>query len=117
MPVPESRGRGTSWFSIWSPETAVAGGGYTVHVGFVLVCIGFAGAGYNQDTRFNVQPGDVVSVASPFGHVYDLTYEGLSMSIGRGERNLLASHSDSVREPRWHAQGNSYYGEEAIHEP
>ncbi len=64
-------------------------GGYTVHIGFVLMCIGFAGAGYNQDTRFNVQPGDVVSVASPFGHVYDLTYEGLSMSIGRGERNLL----------------------------
>ena len=64
-------------------------GGYTVHIGFVLMCIGFAGAGYNQDTRFNVQPGDVVSIASPFGHVYDLTYEGLSMSIGRGERNLL----------------------------
>jgi len=64
-------------------------GGYTVHIGFVLMCIGFAGAGYNQDMRFNVQPGDVVSVASPFGHVYDLTYEGLSMSIGRGERNLL----------------------------
>ena len=64
-------------------------GGYIVHVGFVLMCIGFAGAGYNTDSRFNVEPGDVVSLASPFGHQYDLTYEGLSMSIGRGERNLL----------------------------
>lgn len=64
-------------------------GGYIVHVGFVVMCIGFAGAGYNTDSRFNVQPGDVVEVESPFGHVYELTYEGLSMSIGRGERNLL----------------------------
>jgi len=64
-------------------------GGYTVHVGFVLMVIGFAGAGYNMDSRFNVEPGDIVEVESPFGHTYELTYEGLSMSIGRGERNLL----------------------------
>jgi len=64
-------------------------GGYTVHVGFVMLCIAFAGAAYNTDSRFNVQPGDVVEVESPFGHTYELTYEGLSMSIGRGERNLL----------------------------
>jgi cytochrome c-type biogenesis protein CcmF len=64
-------------------------GGYMVHVGFVMVCIAFAGAAYNTDSRFNVQPGDVVEVASPFGHAYQLTYEGLSMSIGRGQRNLL----------------------------
>lgn len=64
-------------------------GGYIVHVGFVMLCIAFAGAAYNTDSRFNVQPGDVVEVESPFGHTYELTYEGLSMSIGRGERNLL----------------------------
>jgi cytochrome c-type biogenesis protein CcmF len=64
-------------------------GGYMVHVGFVMVCIAFAGAAYNTDLRFNVQPGDVVEVSSPFGHTYQLTYEGLSMSIGRGQRNLL----------------------------
>ena len=64
-------------------------GGYIVHVGFVMVCVAFAGAAYNTDSRYNVQPGDVVEVASPFGHTYQLTYEGLSMSIGRGQRNLL----------------------------
>ena len=64
-------------------------GGYIVHVGFVMVCIAFAGAAYNTDNRFNVQPGDVVEVSSPFGHTYQLTYEGLSVSIGRGQRNLL----------------------------
>jgi cytochrome c-type biogenesis protein CcmF len=64
-------------------------GGYIVHVGFVTMCIGFAGAAYNTDSRFNVQPGDVVEVTSPFGHSYQLTYEGLSMSVGRGQRNLI----------------------------
>jgi len=64
-------------------------GGYIVHVGFVSMCVAFAGAAYNSDARFNVQPGDVVEVTSPFGHTYQLTYEGLSVSIGRGERNLL----------------------------
>jgi cytochrome c-type biogenesis protein CcmF len=64
-------------------------GGYIVHVGFVMMCIAFAGAAYNTDNRFNVQPGDVVEVTSPFGHSYELTYEGLSVSVGRGQRNLL----------------------------
>jgi cytochrome c-type biogenesis protein CcmF len=64
-------------------------GGYIVHVGFVMLCLAFAGAAYNTDQRFNVQPGDVVEVTSPFGHTYQLTYEGLSMSIGNGQRNLL----------------------------
>jgi len=64
-------------------------GGYIVHVGFVMMCIAFAGASYNTDSRFNVQPGDVVEVQSPFGHTYQLTYEALSMSVGRGQRNLL----------------------------
>jgi len=64
-------------------------GGYMVHVGFVMMCIAFAGAAYNTDNRFNVEPGDQVEVTSPFGHTYALTYEGLSMSIGRGQRNLM----------------------------
>ncbi len=64
-------------------------GGYIVHVGFVSIVFAFAGAAYNQDSRFNVQPGDVVEVESPFGHTYSLTYEGLSISLNRPEQNLL----------------------------
>jgi cytochrome c-type biogenesis protein CcmF len=64
-------------------------GGYIVHVGFVMIVIAFAGAAYNTDTRQNMQPGDQVDVVSPFGHTYTLTYEGLSVSFGRGQRNLL----------------------------
>ncbi len=63
-------------------------GGYIVHVGMVMIFIGFAGSAYNVDVRKHMVPGDVVEVASPFGHTYSLTYEGLSPSIGRGQRNL-----------------------------
>ena len=64
-------------------------GGYIVHVGIVMIFMAFAGAAYNVDERFHVQPGDVVEVASPLGHTYTLTYEGLSTSRQNGMRNLL----------------------------
>ncbi|MCG6957427.1 MAG: heme lyase CcmF/NrfE family subunit [Gemmatimonadetes bacterium] len=63
-------------------------GGYIVHVGIVLIFAGIAGASYNQDVRKHLMPGDTMDVASPWGHTYHLTYEGLSTSIGRGQRNL-----------------------------
>lgn len=63
-------------------------GGYIVHVGMVLIFMGFAGSAYNVDVRQHMFPGDVVQVESPFGHSYELTYEGLSISSGRGQRNL-----------------------------
>jgi len=63
-------------------------GGYIVHVGIVLTFAGLAGASYNQDVRKHLMPGDTMNVASPWGHTYHLTYEGLSSSIGRGQRNL-----------------------------
>jgi cytochrome c-type biogenesis protein CcmF len=63
-------------------------GGYIVHAGTVIIFMGFAGAAYNMDVRQHMMPGDVVEVTSPFGHTYSLTYEGLSVSVGRGQRNL-----------------------------
>jgi cytochrome c-type biogenesis protein CcmF len=64
-------------------------GGYIVHVAMVMIYFGFAGAAYNVDVRKHVLPGDQLEVVSPFGHTYTLTYEGLSVSIGKGQRNLL----------------------------
>jgi cytochrome c-type biogenesis protein CcmF len=64
-------------------------GGYIVHVGFVIMVMGFAGRGLQRGHAHHVMPGDVVEVASPFGHTYELTYEGLSVSLGQGQRNLL----------------------------
>jgi cytochrome c-type biogenesis protein CcmF len=63
-------------------------GGYIVHVGMVMLFMAFAGAAYNQDVRKHMLPGESVEVASPFGHAYTLTYEGLSVSLGNGQRNL-----------------------------
>ena len=64
-------------------------GGYIVHAGIVMIFMAFAGAAYNVDVRQHVMPGDKVEVHSPFGHTYTLTYEGLSTSVGRGQRNLV----------------------------
>ncbi|NJD20800.1 MAG: heme lyase CcmF/NrfE family subunit, partial [Gemmatimonadetes bacterium] len=63
-------------------------GGYIVHAGTVMIFMGFAGAAYNVDVRKHMLPGDTLEVESPFGHTYELTYEGLSVSVGRGQRNL-----------------------------
>jgi cytochrome c-type biogenesis protein CcmF len=59
-----------------------------VHLGTVMIFMAFAGAAYNVDVRKHMLPGDSLEVASPFGHTYTLTYESLSVSVGRGQRNL-----------------------------
>ena len=63
-------------------------GGYVVHVGIVMIYFALAGAAYNVEERAHVLPGDEVELRSPLGDSYKLTYEGLSYSEGRGERNL-----------------------------
>ncbi len=56
-------------------------GGYIVHVGVVLVFTAFAGSAFDVEVRKAVEPGDTITVASPFGHTYTLRYEGLSSSV------------------------------------
>ncbi len=72
-------------------------GGYIVHVGVVLIYFGFAGAAYNVDEREHLMPGESMEVRSPFGHTYHLTYDGLSISMGRGQRNLLWQGIATIR--------------------
>jgi len=55
-------------------------GGYIVHVGVVLIFTAFAGRAFEQEIRKTMNPGETVTVASPFGHTYTLTYEGMSSS-------------------------------------
>ncbi len=64
-------------------------GGYIIHAGIAMIFMAFAGAAYNQDVRKHMVPGDTLEVESPMGHSYTLTYEGLSTSLGQGQRNLL----------------------------
>jgi cytochrome c-type biogenesis protein CcmF len=53
-------------------------GGYVVHAGVVVVFIGLAGASFNEQIRQTLSPGETAEIASPLGHTYHLTYEGLS---------------------------------------
>ena len=55
-------------------------GGYIVHVGIVLVFTAFAGRAFEVEVRKSMNPGETVTVASPLGHAYTLTYEGISSS-------------------------------------
>jgi cytochrome c-type biogenesis protein CcmF len=55
-------------------------GGYIVHVGVVVVFTAFAGAAFDVEVRQTMDPGESVSITSPYGHTYDLTYQGLSTS-------------------------------------
>ena len=55
-------------------------GGYIVHVGIVLMFAGFAGASFHTEIDQSVEPGDQIRAASPYGHEYVLTYQGLSSS-------------------------------------
>jgi cytochrome c-type biogenesis protein CcmF len=64
-------------------------GGYIVHVGMAMIFMAFAGAAYNVDERFHMEPGETVEVASPMGHTYQLRHDGLSVSLANGQRNLL----------------------------
>jgi cytochrome c-type biogenesis protein CcmF len=55
-------------------------GGYIVHAAVVMIFTAFAGSAFDVEIRKVLNPGDTVSLASPFGHTYTLTYEGISSS-------------------------------------
>ncbi len=62
-------------------------GGYVVHVGVVLVFTAFAGAAFDRELIQTLEPGESVTIESPLGHNYTLTYQGLSSARGN---NLAA---------------------------
>ncbi len=57
-------------------------GGYIVHVGVVLVFTAFAGAAFDRELITTLEPGESVTIESPLGHEYNLTYQGLSSARG-----------------------------------
>lgn len=65
-------------------------GGYVVHVGIVIMFMGFAGSSYQREVRQSMEPGDTVSIASPFGHEYTLMYQGISTSVTPQAREATA---------------------------
>ncbi len=58
-------------------------GGYVVHVGMVMIFTAFAGNSFNVEVIQTLDPGQSITLSSPLGHDYTLTYEGLSSSRGQ----------------------------------
>ena len=58
-------------------------GGYIVHVGVVMIFTAFAGVAFNREVVQTLDPGETVTIESPFGHEYALTYQGLSSPRGQ----------------------------------
>lgn len=55
-------------------------GGYIVHVGSAMIFAAFAGSAFDADVIQTVEPGETISIQSAWGHTYELTYEGISVS-------------------------------------
>ncbi len=55
--------------------------------------MGFAGTAYNREVRQSMSPGESVSIQSPFGHEYTLTYQGLSTTLVPSMRQVIALFS------------------------
>lgn len=66
-------------------------GGYVVHVGLVVMFMGFAGSAYDVERQVSLLPGENVEITSPFGHTYRLTYMDLSWYEVQNALTLVAS--------------------------
>ena len=53
-------------------------GGYVVHLGMVMLFVGFAGMAFKSDTEVTLRPGQTTEVRSPYGHVYRFMHQGIS---------------------------------------
>lgn len=53
-------------------------GGYIVHVAILVYFVAFAGMAFKTEREATLIPGESIELASPFGHVYQLTHTGVS---------------------------------------
>ena len=61
-------------------------GGYVIHVGIVLMFLGFAGAGYKLDRQVLMNPGDVVEIGQ-----FTVQYERL-IETDDGQKQMITAH-------------------------
>ena len=66
-------------------------GGYVVHAGFVICFCGFSGKAFNAEKTVALRPGESVSITSPFGSVYQLTYQAMSWYPATNMTKLVAT--------------------------
>ena len=67
-------------------------GGYIVHVGIVLMFLGFAGAGYKQDRQVLLSPGESVEVGR-----FEVRHNRLSESDD-GQKQMITAHLTVLRD-------------------
>ncbi len=53
-------------------------GGYVVHLGIVMLFVGFSGMAFRVDQEATLAPGQSAEIRSPYGHVYRLEHQGVS---------------------------------------
>ena len=61
-------------------------GGYVIHVGIVLMFLGFAGAGYKLDRQVLMNPGDVVEIGQ-----FTVQHERL-IETDDGQKQMITAH-------------------------
>jgi cytochrome c-type biogenesis protein CcmF len=66
-------------------------GGYVVHVGLVVMFMGFSGGAYDTEREVTLSPGESAEVRSPFGHTYRLTYLDMSVYTVTNSTKWVAS--------------------------
>ena len=66
-------------------------GGYVVHAGFIVCFCGFAGKAFNAEKQVALHPGESLAIRSPFGHVYELTYQAMSWYPAPNMTKIVAS--------------------------
>jgi len=61
-------------------------GGYVVHLGIVMLFVGFAGMAFKSDTEATLKPGESIEIRSPYGHQYRFVFQGVSQytQLNRG---------------------------------
>ncbi|MEZ4648923.1 MAG: cytochrome c-type biogenesis CcmF C-terminal domain-containing protein [Candidatus Eisenbacteria bacterium] len=94
-------------------------GGYIVHLGVVIIFIGFAGSAFTQESETTLGRGETWHFRN-----YALTYRGLAVeqtpSVERISADVLLAHNDqnvAVMKPRkdWYQKNQQLASEVAIH--
>lgn len=67
-------------------------GGYIVHLGIVLIFLGFAGNGYKLEEQVNLEPGQQVSIGK-----YTVTFEQLKVTDD-GQKQMITAHTAIQRD-------------------
>ena len=75
-------------------------GGYVVHLGMVMLFVGFAGMAFKSDTEVTLRPGQTTEVRSPYGHVYRFMHQGISQ-YDQLNRFVLAASLDVYRDGKY----------------